>query len=190
MAEVIILCLIVVAICAAIFLLYLKLEMIEKEITATRKKISSINKDGASVDIDNLAELAIANWRLGNNLKKMEDRLESKDKRRIENIKRRFESFLDLYDVKAEEYTGRLFNEGMNVEVLTAEDDDNAEKDYIKETERPAIYVGGDLYKRSCVIVARGTKKTNGDKKQEENRGEQKEKKEAESEIVGEMEKQ
>jgi len=166
-------CIVVVAICAAIFLLYFKIELIEKKIDANRKKIDLINKEDAGVDMGDLASLAITKWRLEKNLEKIEGKIDSKEKRRFDNTIRQLGAFLDTYNVKAEDYTGRIFRDGMNVDILSVEADKESDKDYIKETEKPAIYVGDNLLKPACVILARGIKNESELKNQEETKEKQ-----------------
>ena len=140
----------VVSCFAAIFLIYVKLSNLEEKIAS--------NQNISGFDPSELAVIAISNWKLENRLEDMNERADSKDIRRLRSISNQIKDFLNSYGIKAEDYTGRTFNDGMNVEVIAGEEDSESERDYVKKTESPAIFINGAQYKRAVVIVARGTK--------------------------------
>ena len=134
----------------AIFLTYMKLDKIDRTISAERNAMG--------VDQDEIINLAISHWRFKKHIERMCGTIDSKDKRRLENVARQFEAFLNNYEAVAEDYTGRTFNEGMNVDVIACEEDPESDRDYVKETESPAVFMDKTLCKRAVVIVARGKK--------------------------------
>lgn len=152
---------VVVSCFSAVFLLCRKLEEIEE-------KISVREGNSSSIDPAELTGIAVANWRLENRLTNMKGKIDSKDYRRLINVSNQFKEFLERYNVKAEDYTGRTFNEGMSIDIVSTEDDSASERDYVKQTESPAIFVDGIIYKRAVVILARGTK-NKSEKKEERN---------------------
>lgn len=141
------------------FLLYRKLKEIEE-------KISVREGDSSGIDPTELIGIAVANWRLENRLTNMKGKIDSKDYRRLINVSNQFKEFLERYNIKAEDYTGRTFNEGMSIDIVSTEDDSASERDYVKQTESPAIFIDGIIYKRAVVILARGTKNKSENKEE------------------------
>jgi hypothetical protein len=61
--------------------------------------------------------------------------------------------FLDKYSIEIIDHTGEKYNEGMNVDVLSFEKDENVKIAIIKETVEPSISCKDHIVKRGKVIV-------------------------------------
>lgn len=109
--------------------------------------------------IDKIVDLAVDYWRLKKHLEKIRATLTSDDTKRIDNSLRRIENYLHENYIEINDYTGRTANDGINVEIVTVEQDANIKKPVIKETIEPAVLYKGSLRKKSRVIVLSNSQK-------------------------------
>lgn len=103
--------------------------------------------------IDKLVDLAIDHWRLKKNVEKIKTQLSPEDAKRIDNSLRRVENYLHENDIEVSDYTGRSANDGINVDVISVEQDPSLKKPIIKQTIVPAVSYKGSLRKKSQVVI-------------------------------------
>lgn len=103
--------------------------------------------------IDKLVDLAIDHWRLKKHIEKVKSQLSPEDTKRIDNSLRRVESYLHENDIEVSDYTNRSANDGINVDVVSVEQDPSLKKPIIKETIIPAVSYKGSLRKKSQVVI-------------------------------------
>ena len=103
--------------------------------------------------IDKLVDLAIDHWRLKKHIDKVKPQLSPEDAKRIDNSIRRIENYLHENDIDVSDYTGRSANDGINVDVVSVEQDPLLKKPVIKETVIPAVSYKGSLRKKSQVVI-------------------------------------
>ena len=61
--------------------------------------------------------------------------------------------YLERNDIGITDYANQKYNEGMNLDVLSAEKDKNIKHTIIKETHEPAITHKGQLIRKAKVIL-------------------------------------
>ena len=124
-------------------------------------EIKSLLRDGYvrfDPKIDKIIDLAVDYWRLKKHVEKIKPQLAAEDMKRIENTMRRIENYLHDNDIEVTDYTGRSANDGINVKVLSVEQDPSIKKPVIKETITPAVSYKGSLRKQSEVIILDNSK--------------------------------
>jgi hypothetical protein len=99
-----------------------------------------------------IVELAVEVWRMNNRLMKVEGLTESQQ-RGFDSSLQKFGKFLDRNDVKIIDHTGEKYNEGMNVDVLSFENDPSLKTSMIKETIEPSVTCKGQIIKKGKIIV-------------------------------------
>lgn len=103
--------------------------------------------------IDKLIDLAIDHWRLKKNVEKVKSQLSEEDAKRIDSSICRVENYLRENDIEVNDYTGRSANDGINVDIISVEQDPSLKKPIIKETIIPAVLYKGSLRKKSQVVI-------------------------------------
>ncbi len=103
--------------------------------------------------IDKLVDLATDHWRLKKHIEKVKPQLLPEDIKRIDNSIRRIETYLHENDIDVSDYTGRSANDGINVEVISVEQDPTLKKPIVKEVITPAVSYKGSLRKKSQAII-------------------------------------
>jgi len=101
-----------------------------------------------------VVDLAVEVWRINNRVMKAGSGLTDIQKRGLESSLQKFTKFLDRYSIEIVDHTGEKYNEGMNVDVLSFEKDENIKTPIIKETIEPSIICKGHVVKRGKIIVA------------------------------------
>jgi len=117
---------------------------------ATQQRAIFVDLSPKSADV---VELAVEVWRINNRIMKVGNDLTDTQKRGLESSLQRFVKFLDRYDIKIIDHTGEKYNEGMNVDVLSFEKDQNTKTPTIKETIEPSIICKGHIIKKGKIIV-------------------------------------
>jgi hypothetical protein len=100
-----------------------------------------------------IADLAIEFWRLDKRLSKIEDKLSADENKALQNSADKLRRFVQRNDVEVTDYTGQIYNEGMNVDVLSIEKDSELKQSIIFETHEPAISHKGILIRKAKVII-------------------------------------
>ncbi len=115
----------------------------------TQNRTIFVDLSPKSADI---VELAVEVWRMNNRLMKVEALTETQQ-RGFNSSLQKFGKFLDRYEVKIVDHTGERYNEGMNVDVLSFENDPSVKVPTIKETVEPSITHKGHTIKKGKIIV-------------------------------------
>lgn len=100
-----------------------------------------------------LIELAIEIWRLEKRTRKVSEKLTEDDNKAFQNSIFKFNRYLEKNDINVIDYTGKKYNDGLNLDVINIEKDPNLSKSIIKETHEPAVMCKGVLIKKAKVIV-------------------------------------
>jgi hypothetical protein len=108
----------------------------------------------ATLPADDLALFALDLWKMEQRLDRVQDLLPEAQKRGIGISLQKLKNLLARHGVEARDYTGRAYNEGLNVEILNVEDDPSVPGPVIRETVEPAVFSGGRLVKKAKVIIA------------------------------------
>ena len=104
-------------------------------------------------EVKSLIELANAYWNLEKKLGDYENELSDNNVRRLKSSIRKIKSYLDESDIEVNDYSGRQFNEGMNVEIVGRKVDKKVKTSIIDEVMSPAILYRGELVQKTKVII-------------------------------------
>ena len=127
-----------------------------KRTKLTNKDIpSSILSDFLDSEANNssFVELAIEIWRLEKRLGRVKENLTENQNKAFENSITKLRRFLDNNEIAYLDYTGKKYNEGLNIEVLSIEKDLSISESVIKETHEPAVLHKGQVVKKAKVVV-------------------------------------
>jgi len=106
-----------------------------------------------SVGATELVELATEVWRIEQRLLKVADALPENQRKGLENSVYKLKTYISKYDVEIIDYTGKKFNDGLNLDVLHVDKDPNIEAPTVKETVEPTILVKGQVVKKAKIIL-------------------------------------
>lgn len=112
-----------------------------------------INAASLIVPTQDLTDLAIEFWRLEKRLKKIEEKLSEDENKAFRNSVDKLGRFVKKNHLEVTDYTGQVYNSGMNVEILASEKDSQLEQDIIFETHEPAVTHKGVLIRKAKVII-------------------------------------
>ena len=104
---------------------------------------------------DKLVSLATDVWRLNKIVQKLEDSLDDNDKRRIKNSLNRISTYLSSSNIDIEDFAGRKYNDGMNIEILSTEYSDDVDYPMISQVNRPQVSYTGIIHQKAQVIISR-----------------------------------
>lgn len=126
-----------------------------------KKMIQTSQEEGIFVDLspqsEDLVDLAVEVWRIQNRIHKSSSDLKDIHKRGLESSIKKLLNFLEKSNIEIVDHTNRKYNEGLNVNVLSYEEDDRVDFDFdfIKETIEPTIMHKGSVFRKGKVIVAK-----------------------------------
>lgn len=106
-----------------------------------------------SPSTDDFVNFAIEAWRLKQKLSRLENLSESQRKGVDSSIDKILRYF-DRYDVEVVDYTGKKFNDGLNLDVLSKEKDLTIDVPKVKETVEPTVLYRGQVVRKGKIIVA------------------------------------
>jgi len=104
--------------------------------------------------VEEMVDLATEIWRVEQRLTKISDVIPEIHKKGLDNSILRFKKYLQKYDVEVQDYTGQKYNDGLNFDILSREQDPELEFPIIKETIEPTIICRGKIVKKAKVILA------------------------------------
>lgn len=100
-----------------------------------------------------LVELAVEVWRLEKRLQKSSESLSEDQNKAFDNSLSKLQRYLEKNDISLTDYTDKKYNEGMNLDILSIENDPDIPHSIIKETHEPAVLHKGQLIKKAKVVV-------------------------------------
>lgn len=106
-----------------------------------------------SPNSDIFIKFAIETWRIKQKFNKIRKKLSDNEYKGIENSLQKIEQYFNKSDIEIVDYTDQKFNEGLNLEVLSVEEDSNIIESRVKETIEPTIMYKGKVIKRAKIIV-------------------------------------
>ncbi|MDB5177313.1 MAG: hypothetical protein JWN75_981 [Candidatus Saccharibacteria bacterium] len=112
-----------------------------------------INTASLIVQTQDLTDLAVEFWRLEKRLKKIEEKLSEDENKAFRNSIEKLGRFVKKNDLEVIDYSGQVYNVGMNLDILASEKDSQLEQDIIFETHEPAVSHKGILIKKAKVII-------------------------------------
>lgn len=144
------------AVFLVVTLLVLLLFFIVKGFAKTERQIKR-SIEPKSLDIlpsaKNMIDLAVELWKLDKRMKNISGKLSDDEKKLLGNSLDRLKRFLQVNDIKTEDYEGLVYNEGMNVKVMHVEKEHNVPRSIIGETIKPAIERKGVLVSQAEVVI-------------------------------------
>ena len=144
------------AVFLVVTLLVLLLFFIVKGFAKTERQIKC-SIEPKSLDIlpsaKNMIDLAVELWKLDKRMKNISGKLSDDEKKLLGNSLDRLKRFLQVNDIKTEDYEGLVYNEGMNVKVMHVEKEHNVPRSIIGKTIKPAIGRKGVLVSQAEVVI-------------------------------------
>lgn len=104
--------------------------------------------------VEEIVELATEVWKIEQRISKASENMAEIHQKALGNSINRLKNYLNKYDVEIQDYTGQKYNDGLNFDVLSREQDPTLEFAVIKETVEPTIICRGRVVKRAKVILA------------------------------------
>lgn len=106
------------------------------------------------VGVEEIIELAAEIWKIEQRILKANDALPEIHQKGLSSSLARLKNYLNKYDIEIKDYTGQKYNDGLNFDVLSREQDPTLEFPVVKETVEPTIICRGRVVKRAKVILA------------------------------------
>jgi len=106
------------------------------------------------VGVEEIIELAAEVWKIEQRILKANDALPEIHQKGLSSSLGRLKNYLNKYDIEIKDYTGQKYNDGLNFDVLSREQDPSLEFPIVKETVEPTIICRGRVVKRAKVILA------------------------------------
>lgn len=101
-------------------------------------------------------ELAADIWKLEQRVGRLSDPLTDSQRKGLENTVQRLKRFLSVYDIEFKDYTDERYHDGLNVDVMSVQQNGAGEGSSVKETVEPALMHKGQVIKKAKVIVSKG----------------------------------
>lgn len=118
-------------------------------------KSFSDTSNSLNVGKEDLALIALEVWKLESAIKKSETNLSDVEKERLFQRVTRLNSLLERVNIEVKDFTGKAYNSGISaLEVVDTVEDSESDKALVKETVSPAVYIEGELFKRSKIIIS------------------------------------
>ena len=73
--------------------------------------------------VEEIVDLAVEVWRMEQRLSKASENIPEIHQRSLSNSINRLKSYLNKYDVEIHDYTGQKYNDGLNFDILSREQD-------------------------------------------------------------------
>jgi len=113
------------------------------------------NKIPTAIDLDCLAEIAIGLWRVQRSLKReFNDAGDLETKRTWKHLQRLL-SVLNNKGIAIQDKTGELYDAGMSLRVVSAEEREDLERELIIETVTPTVFLGKNIIRAGEVVIGK-----------------------------------
>lgn len=107
-----------------------------------------------SLDSQELTELAVETWRVRHRLEKIKTNFNEDVWKSLSNSFEKINRFFEKHDLEIKDLTGEKYSPGISaIDIVSVEKDPKIKEDIIKETVEPAIFIKGQLVKKSLVIL-------------------------------------
>lgn len=130
-----------------------KFEELHTKISEEIKYAVAPKSINLSTSVKEIVELATEVWRVEQRLAKVSDILPENQRKGLENSVHKFRQYISNYDIEIIDYTNQKFNDGLNLDVLSVEKDENVTIPTVKETIEPTILVKGQVVKKAKIIL-------------------------------------
>lgn len=107
-----------------------------------------------SQGVAELVDLATEVWRMSTRISKAGPDLPEIQKKGLEASIQKLTAYLGKYEIEIIDYTGKKYNDGLNLDVLSIEKDPSIEVPFVKETVEPTILCKGQVVKKAKIILA------------------------------------
>ncbi len=107
-----------------------------------------------SQGVAELVDLAAEVWRMNTRISKAGPDLPEIQKKGLEASIQKLTAYLGKYEIEIIDYTGKKYNDGLNLDVLSIEKDPSIEVPFVKETVEPTILCKGQVVKKAKIILA------------------------------------
>lgn len=104
--------------------------------------------------VEEIVDLATEVWKIEQRISKASENMPEIHQKGLSSSVNRLKSYLNKYDVEIQDYTGQKYNDGLNFDVLSREQDPTLEFAIVKETVEPTITCRGRVVKRAKIILA------------------------------------
>lgn len=126
--------------------------------TKSAPPVNPLEQFSSATKLDSdLEVLALEVWRIERRLEKASE-LSETNARGLRSSVQKLGKVLEKNQVEVRDYTDEKYSEGLNVDVLSVENEESAGESRIKETFEPAILHKGKMVKRAKVILTKGVK--------------------------------
>ena len=126
--------------------LYIKIkELINYSISPRFTELSPQTKD--------IVDLAVEIWRIEQRFEKLLLKVSDNQKIGFESSLRKLKGYLNKYDIEVVDYTGKTYNDGLNLEILSVEKQPKFQSLLIKETIEPTVLLKGQVIKIAKIIL-------------------------------------
>jgi len=106
-----------------------------------------------SQGVAELVDLAVEVWRMRNRIAKVGPNLPEVQKKGLDTSIQKLTAYLDRYEIEVIDYTGKKYNDGLNLDVLSVEKDPSIEVPFVRETVEPTIICKGQVVRKAKIIL-------------------------------------
>jgi hypothetical protein len=107
------------------------------------------------IDLDFLAEIAISLWRVERALKKEFNEMGDLETKRTWKHLQRLLSTLNNQGLVIQDKTGEIYDEGMSLRVVSAEEREDLERKLIIETVTPTVFLRKNIIRAGEVVIGK-----------------------------------
>lgn len=108
-----------------------------------------------SLGVNELVDVAIEIWRIEQRLAKSASVLPENQKKGLDNSVQKLRRYVEKYDIEIIDYTNQKFNEGLNLDILSVEQNPLLQWPTVKETIEPTIILKGQVVRKAKIILVK-----------------------------------
>lgn len=127
-------------------------EVIASLEAAIERLSAGAGENTGGADVSHLADWAVHVWRISQALRLSGEHTDGWGRRAYRHVERLIDA-LEAGELSIVELTGKRFDPGMFVEVVSSEPMEGIDVRTVKDTIRPAVYYRGQLIQRAQIVV-------------------------------------